>query len=136
MPESSRHKRGNIDNPSILNAHFRLGPELLIVKVVNDVLEHAVEIGCDEVRLESNDVELKITYSFTGMRIEDVSLAGFYHDHLRKAVAELDTPGNGDAGPGEEWNLGVLGNETAFRATVDEMGEIEIIVMFAPTKFE
>ena len=42
MPESSRHKRrGDPGNPSLLNAPFRHGPQLMIVKVVGDVLEHA-----------------------------------------------------------------------------------------------
>jgi hypothetical protein len=104
---------------------------LLIVKVVNDVLEHAIETGCDEVRFESNDLELKIMYLFTGMCIEEISLPALYHDQLREAVAELEARDRGEAGPCEECGLGGLLNETSFRASVDEVGEMEIRVTFS-----
>jgi hypothetical protein len=131
MPEFTRHNRGGIDKTSSLDAELRHTPELLIVKVINDVLEYALDIGCDEVRLESNDLELRITYAFTGMRIEETTLPGFYHDLLREALSELAAPDTGDAGPGEEWSVGALWNETSFRATVVNIGEIEIRVTFS-----
>jgi len=73
----------------LLGSQFRDGPDRLVVKFVNDLLERTLNIGGQNIHLRDSDQGFTIRVSQSDTVLHEDTYPGFYRDPVLEVFAEL-----------------------------------------------